>query len=305
MVAVRRLAKNKSNDLYFTSFTGSSSRPSAVIVVCLFVISVDERSCYRTIASDLVVVVDATHAASDSRPRLKISSTMSVLQAHCRQTVEGEYRAAHAKEVDSIKDPEKTLYSLFGLMTSSDKAECGISLPALDQVSVGSSSEYDDDSSVSTRSEDSSPGRTIFESYWARAGARVLQDCRTRPSCLGDPSLLELPSPGRRKIFHKTGRGGCSYSKSEPRLAHLAGGGSACFQKSQSASMLLRRHPISCLRPSRYTSQVEEHPQQQQQQRRRSSSSSSSVSFHHSVELLVFHQPIERYASKGWSDWFV
>ena len=186
------------------------------------------------------------------------------------------------------------------------------SLPPLDQVTVCSEIDSASDvSSVSSDEEDNSTSsqspvapRAIFGRYWEKKGgapALLKVPCTTHEGDKGSCSANtyertlkrhEAPSPQaspstRRSIFKTL------VSESVPALSLIASMQQQEQLRKTHSTSALRKKRSSCLRRSR----LAEAPS-------RTSSSDLSVSFSAKVDVVVYQQPIERWAANGWSDYF-
>ena len=182
------------------------------------------------------------------------------------------------------------------------------SMPPLEQVTVCSTCEGDDDdlSSVSSHKQDEGR-RSIFTAYWDKnqeeAGTvpcsklivqqRQLDDKPLSSNTSYEDTLKQTERPRRRRIF------GTSYT-SESALP-LTVSGMSSLRKTRSTSYLAsnnnnKQPRASCLRPSRYSGEPSRESSDQ--------SESSAVSFCEGVDVVVFRRPTELWAADGWSDWF-
>jgi hypothetical protein len=215
------------------------------------------------------------------------------------------------------------------------------SIPPLDQVTVCSDGNDDslstcDISSMSSDDENEndqcctptkpqSPNlepRTIFGRYWEKSGMvvplfvshhsdtyeRILQ--RPSESLTRLSNTTEVPPPIRRRIFPTTQTSDLVESvASNPSGAWTQASGT---QETQSdSSLVTEKTKPSCLRRSRFgsasssTNMIDGSSSYLSRKAlSRYKSDGTSVTFSPKVHVVVFRQPVEHWAAKGWSEYF-
>lgn len=177
--------------------------------------------------------------------------------------------------------------------------------PPIDLVTVYSTS--DDSSEVSSYGDNTSEGRrSIFGSYWEKNGSisrlpfnelilptqGAESRCGSCEPLLSDDeheNILRFLS-SRRRIF-----GSSCWQLSESCLPSIS---EYSVRKSQSTpSLRISSRNSSCLRNGKFSSRS-------LQDMIISPPSDTSVSFSEDVDIVVFQEPLERWAPNGWAKWF-